>query len=401
MNPPVSPVIKGNKVTFRLHAPNANMCNVLGTFSNWDLTGGVMEKNAEGIWSRTIDVPLEGSYDYKFICDGQWVLDPGNPDYGKDPKDRYNSRFLVSTSASAVDQLRSISAALGAHPPGSFHANRLDALNRADMILQLPTAAHSRVLRDHFVERMEGLSAAMARKDRRFAGGVYCHGHIIQRCGKSIGIDVVTTRSVWGMYWDVPPRMIEALAGGLDLLCISHLHVDHFDPLVVKHLVARDVPVFVPEEAVTRFPEGVMPVAADGTAEAFGWKITFHRGAHVYDERRMLILRYLELVAPDGFRTVHTTDHDYTTGVRCGGPIDLLIAKAGGINPEFENRPVDAFRNLLLHVKPARFVPGHLNELGHPVRGGREPYRSGVEILRAHNNTLGDLLHWGEMWELP
>lgn len=399
MTPP-SPIIKGNKVMFRFQSESASMVNVLGTFSNWDLTGGVMDRNERGLWSRTVDVALEGSYDYKFIVDGEWVLDPGNPDYGRDAKERYNSRFLVTTSASAVDRLRSISASLLAHPPGCFRQERLETLRNADTILQLPTAQHSRVLKDHFVERMNFLGEAMQIKKQSFVGGVYCHGNVLQRSGKTIGIDVVTTRSVWGMYWDIPSKTIEAVADGLDCLIVSHLHPDHLDPLVIKYLIAKGIPVFVPEETVTRFPEGVIPVAADSTVEVHGWKITFHRGIHVYDERRMLILRYFELVAPDGFRTVHTTDHDYTTGVRHGGRIDLLIAKAGGINPDFESKGKEAFNNLLLHLKPGRYIPGHMNELGHPVRGGREPYRTGTDIVTSGSNSLGDLLHWGETWEL-
>lgn len=396
----ISPIVKGNNVTFRFESHTAAMVNVLGTFNNWDLTGGVMRRGDDGVWSCTIDVPLEGSYDYKFIVDGEWVLDPGNPDYGKDAKDRYNSRFLLTTSASAVDHLRAISAGLAANPPGSFRSERLEALKRADQILQLPTAAHSRVLKDHFVERMNLLGEETAKKDRSFVAGVYCHGNILQRCGSTIGIDVVTTRSVWGMYWDIPSKTVEAVAENLDALCVSHLHPDHLDPLIIKYLVARGVPVFAPEETLSRFPDGVRPVAADSTVEVNGWRIKFHRGAHVYDERRMLILRYFELISPDGFRTIHTSDHDYTTGVRHSGPVNLLIAKAGGINPDFEGKAKDAFRNLLLHLRPKRYIPGHMNELGHAVRGGREPYRTGVDIVASQPNLLGDLLHWGERWEM-
>jgi L-ascorbate metabolism protein UlaG (beta-lactamase superfamily) len=396
----ITPHIRGNKVTFAYLAPNASMVNVLGTFNHWDLTSGVMTREPDGTWRRTVDVPLEGSYDYKFIVDGEWVLDPMNPDYGKDHKDRYNSRFQVTTSASAVDFLRAICAGLAAHPPGCRKPARWEVFRSADAILQLPTATHSRILKDHFIDRMTLLADQMSRKKESFAAGVYCHGYVLQMCGRTIGIDVVTTRSVWGMYWDIPSRTVEAVAAGLDALCVSHLHPDHLDYLVIKHLLARKCPVFVPEELAGRFPEGVIAVKTGETVKVHDWQVTFHGGVHVYDERRMLVLKYFELIAPDGRRIVHTTDHDYTTGIRYGGHVDLLIAKAGGVNPTFEGRGREAFRNLLLHVRPRLFIPGHLNELGHPIRAGREPYQTGIEIVQAVVECAGDLLHWGEQWTM-
>lgn len=393
-----TPQIKGNKVTFQLHAPQALMVNVLGTFNHWDLTAGVMEKSPDGTWKRTLVVPFEGSYDYKFIVNGEWIIDPLNHDYGKDEKGRYNSRFQITTSAAAVDHLRSISAGLEAHPPGGARAEREKYFALADRMLQLPTAPHSRILRDHFDERLRLLAEKMKNKAAKFVGGAYCHGYVLQTAGKSVGIDVVSTRSVWGLYWDIPPQTVEALAEGLDALFVSHLHPDHQDPLLIKLLVARGVPVFVPSEVVDRFPEGVIPMAPDATVEWQGWKIASNKGVHVYDERRMLVLRYFEFLSPDGFRLVHTTDHDYTTGVKKSGPVDCLIAKAGGVSPVVESKL--AFENLLLHLQPKKFVPGHLNELGHGIGGGREPYRTGWEIVHLASGASGDVLHWGETWPL-
>lgn len=398
------PIIRGNKVTFRYHAPHAVQANVLGTFNHWDIVSGAMQRNGDGTWERTVDVPLEGSYDYKFLVDGEWILDPLNPDYGKDSKDRYNSRFMVTSSASGVDRLRGIAARLEAAPPGSGDPARAAALRDADAILQLPTAPHSRVLKDHFAERLVHLADTIRDCPGSLAGAVYCHGNVLKRAGRTIAVDAVTTRSVWGLYWDIPGKAIEAFCEACDALCITHLHPDHLDPLVVKHLLARGAPVFVPEELAGRFPEGVVPVPPDSTVSWEGWLITFHRGVHVYDERRMLVVRYLEVVAPDGFRMVHTTDHDYTQGVRTSGRVDLLVAKAGGVNPSVEGRERDAFLNLVAHVRPARFLAGHLNELGHPIRGGREPYGTGVAIVAEAGSQpaagKGEVLHWGETWRL-
>lgn len=392
----ISPIVRGNKVTFQLESPKATMVNVLGTFNHWSLPDGAMARDASGVWRKTVDVPLKGSYDYKFIVDGEWILDPLNFDYGKDHRGRYNSRFMVDTSASAVDLIRNFSAGLDSHPPGCGRKERRNVLLEADRILQLPTAAHSRILKEHLDVRLQALASAVSRKELSFIGNCYCHGNVLQADGKTLGVDLVTTRTVWGMYWDIPAATVEALANGVDILCISHLHPDHFDPLLIKYLVARGVPVFVPEETEGRFPDGVRYVKANDTISMSGWRITFHRGQHVYDERNVFILRYFEIVTPSGKRIMHTTDHDYSAGLRTDGPVELLIAKAGGVSPLVADDI--AFANLLNHVNPRRFLLGHLNELGHPVAGGREPYRTAIQMIERHPNVPGECLHWGETW---
>lgn len=394
------PIIHGNKVTFEFEHPNATMLNVLGTFNHWDINSGVMEKGADGIWRKTVDVPLEGSYDYKFIADGEWILDPLNPDYGKDSRDRYNSRFQITTSASAVDHLRRIAIGLENNPPGGDFNERKKLFELADTMLQLPSAGYSRVLKNHLVERIESLTKKLTIKEDSFVAGVYCHGFAIQSAGKSFGLDIVTTRSVYGMYWDLPSKTIEGLADQFDCICASHLHPDHWDHLLMKYVIARGGKVLVPSAIAGRFPDGAVSVKPEETVDVFGWKVTFHSGQHVYDDQNKLILNYYEVLTPDCKRIVHTSDHDYTTGVKRGGDIDLLIAKAGGVNPVFEGRGKDAFINLLLHLKPNKFVAGHLNELGHPIKGGREPYKTGIEIVESARNRNGEILHWGETWKL-
>lgn len=393
-----TPVVDGNYVTFSCLAPAATMVNVLGTFNHWSLTNGVMERDAAGFWTKTVSVPLEGSYDYKFVIDGQWVLDDRNPDYGKDHRDRYNSRFLVGTSELAEKELAEIDRGLAANPAGSNSLARPALFTRLDRILQLPTAPHSHEIRDHFSHRIMRLLRPGKSKGESYIASVYCHGNILARGGVKIGMDIVTTRSVWGVYWDVPEVLISGMANFLDVLCVSHLHPDHLDPRLIGKMLEMEKPVFVPSEAIDRFPPGAIGVGPDQTVNHQGWQIKFHKGAHVYDERKMLILRYFEIVSPDGFRLLHTTDHDYTTGLNHGDGIDLLIAKGGGVSP-FVNDMV-AFENLLLHVRPRRFLSGHLNELGHAVRGGREPYSTGWEIIRQNPGISADVLHWGAKWNL-
>ena len=69
--------VKGGTL-FTCSAPGANKVVVAGSFNNWSQDANRMSKNSAGIWS--VIVPLgSGSYQYKFVVDGNWITDPSNP----------------------------------------------------------------------------------------------------------------------------------------------------------------------------------------------------------------------------------------------------------------------------------------------------------------------------------
>lgn len=74
---PASPVLEaGQKVIFRLRAPEAKSVKVTGDFGG----DADMTKDANGEWSVTVG-PLEPEmYVYNFVVDGVRMLDPGNPE---------------------------------------------------------------------------------------------------------------------------------------------------------------------------------------------------------------------------------------------------------------------------------------------------------------------------------
>lgn len=65
------------KVKFELKAPTATSVALSGDFNNWDSKGLALKKKRDGSWS--IELSLKpGRYEYKFIVDGEWKLDPEN-----------------------------------------------------------------------------------------------------------------------------------------------------------------------------------------------------------------------------------------------------------------------------------------------------------------------------------
>ena len=69
--------IKRRRIEFTLEAPAAGEVIVAGDFNNWNLKSHPMKKAGNGIWNRTMVLPV-GTYEYKFLIDGNWRLDPQN-----------------------------------------------------------------------------------------------------------------------------------------------------------------------------------------------------------------------------------------------------------------------------------------------------------------------------------
>ena len=88
-----SPSLKGT-TTFRLKGhPNARVVAVAGSFNDWNQSQLLCGKESDG-WVCRIDL-APGKYTYKFIIDGDWILDPANPDTEDDERGFTNSLLVV------------------------------------------------------------------------------------------------------------------------------------------------------------------------------------------------------------------------------------------------------------------------------------------------------------------
>jgi beta-lactamase regulating signal transducer with metallopeptidase domain len=87
------PSLQGN-TTFRLsgHA-DARIVAVAGSFNNWNQSQFLFSR-VNGEWICKVNLP-PGKYEYKFIVDGNWLVDPRNPQTTYDDRGNENS-VLVS-----------------------------------------------------------------------------------------------------------------------------------------------------------------------------------------------------------------------------------------------------------------------------------------------------------------
>ena len=77
-NPPLSA-----KATFTLKGhPNAQSVAVAGTFNDWNPESNPLTRQGD-VWTITVEAD-SGRHLYKFIVDGEWMIDPDNPETARD-----------------------------------------------------------------------------------------------------------------------------------------------------------------------------------------------------------------------------------------------------------------------------------------------------------------------------
>jgi len=85
------------RVTFAL--PAGSYCadiHLVGDFNNWDRTSHPLQKDAHGIWTLTVDLEPQRTYQFRYLCDGlEWMCDSGADAYVYSPQGAHS--FVVIT----------------------------------------------------------------------------------------------------------------------------------------------------------------------------------------------------------------------------------------------------------------------------------------------------------------
>jgi 1,4-alpha-glucan branching enzyme len=89
-------IAKGNKkdtTRFALTpAGSAKKVAVAGSFNEWQPLA--LKKQKDGSFAATVAIPA-GHYEYKFVVDGQWIVDPDNNAWALNPYGTLNSVLLA------------------------------------------------------------------------------------------------------------------------------------------------------------------------------------------------------------------------------------------------------------------------------------------------------------------
>jgi chromosome partitioning protein len=83
------------KALFSVVAPDAKSVEIAGDFNNWAASQeSKLEKTSNGVWTKEF-ILQPGCYQYKFVVDGQWIVDPNNPATAPDASGNLNSLMEI------------------------------------------------------------------------------------------------------------------------------------------------------------------------------------------------------------------------------------------------------------------------------------------------------------------
>lgn len=66
---------KKRRFDFKINALQAQGVYLCGTFNNWSESSDRMKMDSSGVWKKS-KMLSQGIYEYKFLVDGDWTLDP-------------------------------------------------------------------------------------------------------------------------------------------------------------------------------------------------------------------------------------------------------------------------------------------------------------------------------------
>jgi len=102
-------------ILFSYLAPDAGAVFLAGDFNGWDATGLPMSRGDDGIWTVVVE-SAPGTWEYKFIVDGDWREDPDNPEKKQDPFGGANSVVVIGDDGRVMASAVPAAAAVAATP---------------------------------------------------------------------------------------------------------------------------------------------------------------------------------------------------------------------------------------------------------------------------------------------
>lgn len=85
-------------VHFEFIHPTAQRVCIAGTFNDWHCSATPMIAMGEGRWAKELLLP-PGTYEYRFVVDGQWVTDPNSKETAANPFGSHNTILRVQPRA--------------------------------------------------------------------------------------------------------------------------------------------------------------------------------------------------------------------------------------------------------------------------------------------------------------
>ena len=82
------------RANFQLVAPGASQVCVAGSFNDWDPAARALKRGKDDSFLTWMNLPV-GTYEYRFVVDGEWREDPACDQHSPTPYGGSNSVLVV------------------------------------------------------------------------------------------------------------------------------------------------------------------------------------------------------------------------------------------------------------------------------------------------------------------
>jgi L-ascorbate metabolism protein UlaG (beta-lactamase superfamily) len=345
---------------------------------------------------------------------GPWVVTLGGPD-GPHPPFVSNSRRLLAAPEllDAPDEwidrsLQWIDYIFTNYRPGLVELpERRPALYRLDEILHIESAPQKPLVQAYY--RMKLQRAIEEIEKTKVASGMhiwrlYNQGALVRTPTVSFTFDIVPG----------PPRMqdsgfelsgewLKRLVAQSDATFISHLHSDHANKDVARMFLAANKPVVAPEGLWADDPDLSKQLTYPVRSIDQIHEIRIQGGAQVLKvvcypgHQGPPVLCNVNLVStPEDFSVLHTGDQSGAEGP--GTDFDWLaqVGHYHHVDVLLPNGWANDLHRIVRGVNPELVIPGHENEMSHPV-AHREAYTQDYErLFGLHYPFI--VMSWGESY---
>ncbi len=286
--------------------------------------------------------------------------------------------------------LEEIAATLEKRPPGvPINRERELALLLLDAVMHDPRAAFRRPVQDFFHYRMEKAIGEM--EHTRVDKGariwkLYNMCFIVRTRSVTMAFDLTSAGSSESAGFMLPEAMASRLVDQCDVLFISHYHDDHADKEIAARFIAKGKPVVAPPQIWAGDPIHARITHLERNADLLQ-ALPVKNGREVLKivlfpghQMRKIENNVPLVFTPEGLSFCHMgdqinegdfmPDYQWIDSVGKRYHVDVLMP------PCWTN---ELFR-IVKGFNPALVLPGHENELGHPVND-RVPFWGDSEFL--------------------
>ena len=215
---------------------------------------------------------------------------------------------------------------------------------------------------------------------------MYNHGFVIKTSELVFAFDLVNGYPGWASR---PPS---ELLKQIDVLFISHRHIDHYDKSVSEAVMANGGTVVYPSGQQI---SGNFPMEVGDSSKLLGLDIKAYSMHHIVPGR------IFEVVCPNGLKFLHTGDNQVSDTLPAVDSLDVLLLNAW-VNESGSSTAVVGMRNCLSKLYPKVMIPGHIQELAHDYIPDkpttRIAYEWAFEVDDVPLITEVQVMAWGEQY---